>query len=227
MFGSPSPLIVVFVDRNRLQFYGGHFTTVPALDIPQTILKDLEIVNRDSLYTLVNQWLKQNAVGGGAQVMFILSAQTYFEKTITATGESEQETEILAFYDSVPFDELTTKIIPVNNKKTAIATNKDLVEGLRHAFTLQGLRVVAAVPAAILGALGAKRWLDAETGSYVVKHADTIRGQSMLEKEEEAPLLGGPVPASGAGKNNQRLLVLVGVFGVLLLALIFVIVRRT
>lgn len=220
MFGQKASIVVVFIDRNRLQFYGGGLPAILALDIPPTIVKDLEILNRDALYTLVNQWLKQNNLGG-AGLFFVLSGQTYFEKVITATGDSEQETEILAFYDSVPFEELSTRVLTANTKKLAIATNKDFIEGIRHAFMLQGLHIIAIIPAVLLGTLSAKRWLDVEMGMYILKHFDTLRGQNIVDLDEPAVL----ASASGAGpsstKNNPRLMVMVGILGVLLLVLIF------
>lgn len=220
MFGSKTAIIIIFIDRNRLQFYGGGLPSILSLDIPPAIVRDLEILNRDGLYTLVNQWLKQNNLGG-AQLFFLLSPQTYFEKNIITQGESEQETEILAFYDSVPFEELATKVYAVDTKKWAIATNRDFIEGIRHAFVLQGFRVIYAVPAFLLGALAAKRWLDAEVGSYVLKHVEAFHGQNIIDLDEPTAIAHTPFSGGATSKNNPRLMILVGILGVLLLVLIF------
>lgn len=220
MLGSKSAIVIVFVDRNRLQFYGGGLPSILALDLPPAVVRDLEIENRDALYTLVNQWMKQNNLGG-AQLFFLLSPQTYFEKSITATGESEQETEILAFYDSVPFEELSTKVYAIDNKKWAIATNKDFIEAIRHAFVLQGMRIIYVVPAFLLGALASKRWLDAEMGSYVLKHIEAFRGQNIIDLDEPQSMIRTVSPGGATSKNNPRLMLMVGILGVLLLVLIF------
>jgi len=110
MFGQKSSVVVVFIDRNRLQFYGSGLSSILTFDIPATIVRDLDVVNRDAFYTLVNQWLKQNNIGG-RELLFVLAPDMYFEKLLVTKGESEQETEILHFYDSVPFEELTTKVL--------------------------------------------------------------------------------------------------------------------
>lgn len=219
MFGQSSSIVVVYIDRNRLQFYGGRLPAVLALDIPTVLARDLDIVNKDGLYTLVNQWLKQNNLGG-AKLFFVLSPMTYFERVIVSTGESEQETEILSFYDSVPFDELATRVLTLSGKKHAIAVNREFVESIRHAFMLQGFHIVAVIPAILLGTLAAKRWLDAEMGAYVLKHVDVLGGQNIVDLEEP----GGPMsqPSSvPTAKNNPRLMIMVGILGVLLLVLIF------
>jgi len=226
MFGQKTSIIVVFVDRNRLQFYGGGLTAILALDIPPAIAKDLEIANRDAFYTLVNQWLKQNNLGG-ADLLFILSAQTYFEKAIATTGESEQETEILSFYDSIPFEVLSTKVLTMQTKKVAVAANKDFIEAIRHAFMLQGLHVVTVVPAILLGTLSAKRWMDAEMGAYALKHIDMLRGQNMIESDEPMSMANTTASSVPTAKNNPKLMILVGVLGVLLLILIFFAFVRT
>ena len=225
MFGQNSPAIVVFVDRNRLQFYGSGLASILVLDIPATIVRDLDVVNRDALYTLVNQWLKQNNLGG-RELLFILAPDTYVETPLTTKGESEQETEILQFYDSVPFEELTTKVLTFENGKRAFAINKEYLEAIRHAFLLQGHRVVAAVPALALGTLSAKRWLDAEMGSYVIKHADILREYNVIDFDEQNQATTAPISEGATTKTNPRLTIMVSVFGVLLLVLIFFIFTR-
>lgn len=225
MFGSSSSIVVVYVDRNRLQFFGGGLPSILSLDIPPTIAKDLEVINRDALYTLVNQWLKQNNLGN-AQLFFVLSTTTYFEKAITVTGESEQETEILAFYDSIPFEELATKVFSVSTKKLAVGTNKDFLDAIAHAFMLQGLHVASVIPVAILETMAAKRWLDAEMGAYILKHVDILRGQALIDLVEPGQIINGPTQAAQTSKNNPRLMVMVGLLGVLLLVLIFLALTR-
>lgn len=223
MFGQNASIVVVFIDRNRLQFYSTRMPDILALEIPATISKDLDIVNKDGFYTLVNQWVKQNNLSG-AQLFFVLSPMTYFERIITSAEESRQETDILSFYNSVPFDELATRVVTIEGKKHAIAVNREFIESIRHAFMLQGYHVMSVVPAVLLGTLAAKRWLDKETGAYVVKHVDTLAAQNIVESEEQNVA----VPASRVPteKNNPRLMIMVSIFGVLLLALIVVVFTR-
>ncbi len=223
MRSTSSSIVVVFVDRNRLQFYGSRLPAILTLEIPPTLSKDLDIVTKDGFYTFVNQWVKQNNLSG-AHLFFVLSPMTYFERVITATEESRQETEILSFYNCVPFEDLATRVLTIDGKKHAIAVNRDFVEGIRHAFMLQGYHVTAVIPAVLLGALSAKRWLDAEMGGYVVKHAEVLAGQNIVESEEQQ--IAAPASGVPTEKNNPRLMIMVSIFGVLLLALIVIIFTR-
>ena len=224
MFGQNSSIVVVFIDRNRLQFYSSRLSDILTLEIPATFSKDLDIVNKDGFYTLVNQWVKQNSLSG-AQLFFILSPMTYFERIITAAEESRQETDILSFYNSVPFEELATRVVTIDGKKHAVAVNREFIESIRHAFMLQGYHVIAVVPAVLLGILAAKRWLDKEMGAYVVKHIDTLTAQNIVDSEEQN--VAAPASRVPTEKNNPRLMIMVGIFGVLLLTLIvFLFVRH-
>lgn len=223
MFGQNQSIVVVFIDRNRLQFYGSRLPEVLTLEIPVTIFKDLDIVNKDGFYTLVNQWVKQNNLSG-AQLFFILSPMTYFERIITAADESRQETDILSFYNSVPFEELATRVLTIGGKKLAVAVNREFIESIRHAFMLQGYHVMSVVPAVLLGTLAAKRWLDKEMGAYVVKHAEVLAAQNLVESEE--PAVAAPASRVPTEKNNPRLMIMVSIFGALLLALIVVLFTR-
>ncbi len=224
MYRKNLSIVVVFVDRNRLQFYGSKLPAILALEIPGTISRDLDILNKDEFYTLVNQWVKQNNLSG-AQLLFVLSPMIYFEQVVTSTEESRQETEILSFYNSVPFEELATRVLMISGRKHAIAVNRDFVESIRHAFMLQGYHVAAVVPAVILGSLSVKRWMDAEMGAYILKHIDTIVGQNIVESEDQDVTT--PASSQPTEKNNPRLMIMVSILGILLFALIvFIFVRH-
>jgi hypothetical protein len=217
MLGQNPSIVVVFIDRNRLQFYSSRLPDILTLEVPATFSKDLDIVNKDGFYTLVNQWLKQNNLGG-SQLFFVLSPMTYFERIIPPDEESRQETDILSFYNSVPFEELATRVLIIGGKKHAVAVNRDFIESIRHAFMFQGYHVIAVVPAVLLGTLAAKRWLDKETGAFVVKHIETLVAQNIVESEEQSVV--APASHVPTEKNNPRLMIMVSIFGVLLLALI-------
>jgi len=228
MFGRVSKPIIVYVDRNRLQFFGGKFSSVITMEIPPTAVSDVEVLNRDALYTLVNQWIKQNALGGN-QLFFVLSPSIYYEKVITSVTDTQQETEILKFYDMVPFEELLTKVITSTpaREKWAFATNSAYIEALIHAFLLQGIHVIGIIPAMLLGSLAAKRWMDEEMGAYVVKHFDELQKQSVAANDDSQMSLPNAPSNVPTAANNPRLMILVGIFGVLLLALIvFLFVRH-
>src|SRR4030042_6634296 len=172
--------LVVNIDRNRLQFYGGNLSSILSLDIPATIVRDQDIVNKDEFYTLVKQWVKQYNVVP-TSMFCVFSENTYFDKFIPAGDETKTETEILKFFDLIPFDSIWTKVLPAPKGHRAVAINKAYYEAIRHAFALQGFIQQAAIPAFALGDALAKRVFDAEVGAYVVKNMEALRKQNLLD----------------------------------------------
>lgn len=225
MFGNKKSVIICFVHRNRLQFYSLGNSQIISLDIPGTIIKNLEVIERDEFYVLVNQWLKQNSPSGD-QLIFVLSSATYFDREITGEDETGQETEILKFYDLVPFEELVTKVIYTGTSRHAFAVNKPYLESIQHAFYLQGLHTVGVIPVFILGPHAAKQQMDAELGVYVTKHADTLLAYSIIDAIEPGTSASVNMPVSSATKSNNRMMIMVGVFGALLLILIVLLFTR-
>ncbi len=219
MFNKKS-IIVLFIDRNRFQFYGGSLSGIETLDVPEAQMHDLDIVNRDSFYTLVKQWVKQHALVG-AQLILIFAETSYFEKVFSSKEPAELETEIIKFFDTVPFETSITKVYDAPNGKRPVAINKTLYEAIRQGFLLQGLSTRGVLPVSSLGPQGLKRALDRDMGEYVLKNLDTLMRQSIAEAGD---LTGGIVHKSEehavVQKKKSSLPLLLSIFGVLLVVLV-------
>lgn len=221
MFNKKS-ILVLFVDRNRFQFYGANLSGVEILDVPETSVRDLDIVNRDALYTLVKQWLKNHTLPS-VQLVLIFAQSSYFEKTFPNEDAAQLETDIIKFFDAVPFESAITKVYDMPTGKRAVAINKALYEAIRQAFLLQGFPTKGVLTVSELSAISSKNTLDREMGDYVTKNVDTLVKQSIIEVQDQSV-----VPSAAAGhttslSKKSRLPLLLGVFGVLLIILIVVI----
>ncbi len=209
--------IVMFVDRNRIQVIGGTGAVVIHLDIPETYIYDLDIVSKDGCYSAIKQWVKDNALVGG-QLIMIFSESSYFEKVFSLKEQSQIESDVLKFFDMVPFDSIWTKVYSTDKGKRAVAINKMYYDAIHQGFSLQGLQTKAVIPAFALGALSVKKSLDTELNEYILKNIDSLIKQSLLDSQE----LSVPVPhqkideASSSGKKKSQLPMLLSVFGILL-----------
>jgi hypothetical protein len=96
MFNQKS-IILLFVDRNRFQICGGNLTGVITLDVPEAIMRDLDVAGKDGLYTLIKQWMKQYNVIG-TQLVLIFSESSYFEKVFAPGEHTQVETDVLKFF---------------------------------------------------------------------------------------------------------------------------------
>lgn len=223
MFNRKS-IVVLFIDRNRFHFYGGTLTGVVTLDVPETQLRDLDIVNVDTFYTLIKQWVKTNTIVD-SQLVVIFSDTSYFEKVFSDLDSVQLETDVIKFFDSVPFESTLTRVYEVEKGKHAVAVNKSLYEAIRQGFSLQGIQTRVLLPEFVLEPGGAKRIFNKELGEYVIKNLDSLLHQSILDTQDRIFDISHE---KGYEKNSQKkkssLPLLLGVFGFLIIILIVMVI---
>lgn len=222
MFNNKS-IIVLFIDRNRFQFYGANLSGIETLDVPDSSIRDLDVVNRDVLYTLIKQWVKLHTLVS-VQLVLIFAETSYFEKVFTLAAPAQLETDIIKFFDEVPFESTITKVHDIPNGKRAVAINKALYEAIRQGFLLQGLTIKGVIPMFALGELGSRHSLDAQVGEYVLKNIDTLLRQSLVDVAEVTV---SNIKESGSvhapPHKKSSLPILLGVFGILLVIFLIMI----
>lgn len=211
-------ILVLFVDRNVFQFYGANLPGVVSLEIPITLLRDLEVVNVNEFYTFIKQFIKAKLLVD-VQLVIIFSERSYFQKTIATSDAMQLETTVIQFFDSVPFESTLTRVYDGNAGKWAIATNKSMYEAIRQAFFLQGIITRAALPIFTLADHGTKNSLDPSMGEYVIRNIDALLRLSMTDPVDVTKEL----PKEQKKKTNLPLLL--GVFGVLIVILIIMVVQ--
>lgn len=219
MFNQRS-LLLIFIDRFAIYMYGGGAQGIITVQIPDTIVFDFEVLSKDSLYSLVKQWVKQYGLIG-SQIVFVFSETVYFEKIFLTSDVPQMETQILKFFDMVPYESIWSKVYPVKNGKRAIAFNKTFFDGIHQGFLLQGLPVKSIIPAFALGQYEKEHTLSSPLAVYITEHLDQLSKFNVLDSfEYSAPTAGTSsevMNASTVKKSNLPLLL--SVFGFLLLAL--------
>lgn len=215
---------VIFINRNALQLFSPNLSSVVTCVFPEALVHDLDIMNKDNFYTLIKQWVKQYNLSG-LSVIVVLSEETYFEKLFSTVNQPQLETDILKFFDSVPFESIKTKIFDSPKDKHAIVVNKTWLDTIQQGLVLQGFSIRAVVPAFALGKLSTKRVLDKEVVEYVTRNADALTKQTIIDVADNQEIEMKPV-GSPAPQKNKNLPVLLGVFGALLLILVIVFVLQ-
>jgi len=215
---------MLFIHRNRFQLYGGNLTGIVTLEVPDSVLRDMEVIQKDGLYTLIKQWVKQYALSG-SELVIVFSSATYFEKLFPAGEREQTEHDILKFFETVPYESIWTKVYSADKGKRAVACNKTFYETIHQGFSLQGVPTKAVIPSFALGALSGKIALDAELIQFILKNLDNLTKQSLLDTQElgftpASESKGPTVPA----KKRSNLPLLVGVFGLLIVVLVLMIV---
>ncbi len=217
--------IILFIDRNRFYLCSGVVSNIAVLDVPESILHDLEVIQKDGFYTLIKQWVKEYALVG-SQLIIVLSTRTYFEKLFLTAEYDQIESDILKFFDTVPYEAIWTKVYPADKGKRAVALNKSLYEALYQGFALQGVTEKAILPEFTLGAFAGKQALTAETAEYVFKNVDILSKQSLLDIQESITASLPPKGDAAVSKKKSNLPALLGVFGMLILILVILLLTR-
>ena len=86
--------LVIMVSRNSLQLVGMGEEKVETITIPVTIINNMEIIDKDGLYTLITEWLKLRP-HIGAEIIWLLAPDVCFEHVLTSSEQDnhEQQTE--------------------------------------------------------------------------------------------------------------------------------------
>lgn len=212
-------ILTGFLDRNRLQLLGGAITSPVSLDLPTTILANLEAVDQNTLNNLLKTWIVR-LKAAPASIILILAEAVYFAREISGDSPEKLDEEAQNFAETVPFEETLVKRYIINNRTIVAVANKQLIDALRIALGDSGITLVSVVPEVILGPFGQNHWLDAPMGKYVKDHEDTLLPESFVEFEKTKAAAAN-VPQKVAGVN--RLWVLVAIFIVLITVLIILI----
>jgi hypothetical protein len=216
--------IILYIDRNRIQLFGGSLTGIVTIEIPDAIVSDVDIIRKDDIYTLIKQCVKQYALSG--QLVIVLSQAIYFEKLFPNIDSPQTESDILKFFDSVPYESVWTKVYQTPKGKHAVAINKAFYEAYRQGFLLQGLSTRALIPSSVLGQESTKQALDKQMADYIYNNIDTLTKQSILDTQETALPTIREEKESPNTKPKSNIVPLLSVFGLLLVILIVVAITQ-
>lgn len=140
----------------------------------------------------------------------------------------EEAEAIQAFIDTVPFDEVLSKTGKMTAGKTLFVVNKSFIMLLKEAFELVACYIDTVYPASIFGReAGLQASLTTASATAILPKLDSMKAYNMLIEEKPVEVAtAGPV-SLGMGmpqksSEKKRLVLMVGIFGVLIVALVFV-----
>ena len=214
--------IVVYLDKMRVQWYQHRDAAVVSTDVPEALVRDGDVVDRLGFQTGIRSAIGQHKFTPGP-VAIVVSQELCYWQEVTG-DEKEKEAQTQQFLETVPYDATLSRRYVVNAKDVVVALPKELTDALRQTLGQEGFAALLVVPSLLLGQESAKRWLDAGMGKYVVTHADSLVAQNILGGEEESY---AAISASHplVPKYQQRLVLLVGIFAILVIVLAFLLFR--
>lgn len=219
-------LIIGYLQRNLIVFFGTEINGVFSLDLKEDVVKDLEVIDAEKLENQIKVFVS-NFKLPPCNLILVLSDALVFQKDIIGVSSQDIDSYVQNFLDNVPIENIFSKLFPIENGVKVIAVNKQLFESVGRAFQNLGFVVLSVIPEILLG----KNIVDAQTGidtdispffsnldfiktNTMWSHAVQLHTSSVQAKKEQVP------------NNNKRMYVLLGVFVTLLVVLILMIVVK-
>lgn len=161
---------VIFIDQDKINYYDRSLPAVLTFPFTKELISDLEVVNSAALHLQIKSFVDNNKITP-SQMMVVLSPNVYFEKEFPETAEFHQDSELQKFIDTIPFENISTKIYKLAAGSRLLATNSDLYQNIKTAFENVGFIIEAVVPVFILG-----------KDITIVNNLDTREAGTMLER---------------------------------------------
>jgi len=220
MFGQTNWLIIL-VTSNALQVLGQKDTSVTRITLPVAIVSNMEVLNKDALYQLITDWLKQRTYANTA-ITWLLGSELCFEHPLQNTDKDKLDSETVQFLDTVPFEEVLSHTYNYGDTRTLTAVNKTLVSAYIQAFSLHGYSAKVVVPAKLIQPSDV---LTSNTAKLVYKKENDLEKNSLIAQEAANQAASITTLSSGSTQQSTKsqLPLLLTIFTILLAILGFVI----
>lgn len=215
---SKRPTGLIYLDRNRAFYYEQRLASPISFDIPPDTITDLEVINKKKLDVLIKNFVSANTLVP-TNIAILLSTSVTFEKEIPQGGV-DADKSFAEFLEFVPFEDYLSKRIQVAGKDKVVAANKEICDAIENAFQSLGFVATGVYPLSFC--------LD-----IMPELATNLDLNSVLNKIPEMKTF-NLLPTMDVSENvtkkekvtNKRLPILIGVFGFLILILLFFVYKN-
>lgn len=229
MLGGGKHKGVIFLKRNSFLIYEEGRQALLSLDLPETIIKNLELVNKDQLEIYLKDFIEKNKLTS-SNLIIIATDEVLFEKKLPDLKVAELQTEVQKFLDNVPVDTPVSKVYKEDGGYKVTVLNSDFATYLKASFINLGYSVEAFIPyfAAVKG-LNQTNLSTIDIARSIIRRYESIKPeQFVFAQEEEMPTEKPAIQTSTAAKKPQAktLPYLLAVFGFLFIVLAILVVRQ-
>lgn len=217
------PEILIFLTRGEMLFFEPQNGFAKSLSIPETVVKDLEVIDPGGLSTLIASFLDREKVSPSL-ALIVLAEAISFSKDIQAGEESRNGVLVQDFTDSVPLESPEVKVFQAQGASRLIAVNLKHYQVLMEILTAKGFSVAGVIPGSIIPEVGAAATISLGVAGRILESFDKYRFQNFINAAEINSQVQPPAVITTAAPKGSRIYILVGVFllgAVILLALLF------
>jgi hypothetical protein len=198
---------LILINRDRMQFAtGGRIFEFPLLP---TLIKDLEIVDRNLLLSQIEPFIQKNQITFGSSVVLLSEAVCFVDEA----GGSLQD-----FASALPFE--NPSVISLGGK--SIGTNKDLYEFIVELVAKYGGEVKAVAPIFLAKETFGVKSLEEGTVRFILGNEEVFT-KGYFSFNIPPPMLSAAIPKQKVTPLSIRLGI---VFAVLVIAMIVLLVFR-
>lgn len=231
---------IIYILREGFQIFAPGLPSILEFRFVPEIVRDLDIVNKELLYNLLKIFIFNNNIPKSSFIMVIADSASIIKDFITPPQTDQQATpltppqqQVDEFLEHIPFEEVSSKSIPIDNGIRAYGTNKELYESIKEGFLLEGFEIIMVLPAITIGPeVNTKTALDADVINSILKKEPLLKKFNLLKQPlpalqpEETPTESTETVKQEKKPDKKRTILLAGVFVVLIIVLIIVYVNQ-
>lgn len=212
-----TPEILIFLARNSVFFFEPKTGFTKQLAIPVNVMRDLEVVDPNSLSSLIGNFVDNEKLNLG-KVVVVASEAISFTKDIPFSEENKKGIIVQDFTDTVPLESPEVKVFRTNTLYKVVGINPKYYQVLTEVMISKGFSVVGVIPGSVITEVGPAEAISIETAQKVLEGCDKIKSQNFMDGTVKTEAEPQPIITIGKPKGNT-IFILMGVFIIGLLVL--------
>ncbi len=211
---------IVFLYRNKIFFCNPSQNESKEFPLTTEIIKDLEVIDQEKLEKALRDFLGDTK-GRYNETLVILNKNTYFRTTIEEPeiSELENKAKIDLFSDLVPFNNIFVKQFSIKKKLEVIAINRDFYEPILDVLYKLDFKITMILPELVVEDFIGEASCTPEENTELLKTLGKLAPYDLLGSRHKL-ITKNSSDIEPIKKQNQKLIALVAIFGVLILLLV-------
>lgn len=220
------PEIIIFLTRDKITFLVPTRNIIKVLNLPQTAIKDLEVIDPNLLGNMVREFVEKEKIGSAGSLI-IISDSISFTHDIQAGEESKKGVLVQDFTDTVPLDLPEVKMfkeLKEGGVNKIVAVNPKFYEVLVESLKAKGFTILGVIPASIIPETQKANEITLDIANKLLTDFDKLKLQSFVNTALETESTIRPQIITTQKPKGARIYILVAVFvlmGIIFLALLF------
>lgn len=140
----------IYVAKNNLVFFMPDLAELATLSMSSDVFFDLEIISEPGLERVLKNWLQQSRLKPNSTAVFIDEANYYYTD-LAKTPAAVSAEEIQEFANTVPFNDVISKVFPTQRGSRIIVLNRNFLYPLVTVLERCGFNILLVAPAFAAG----------------------------------------------------------------------------